>query len=135
MIEEFISTIARSLISEGGGWVVAVFLGIVIYVMDKRIIDAKNKNDALVQQQYEKRLEEYRELIEVIGTSTNTIQNMQSSVVASGAAVNDLTQAFAKLLREFEGQQSRWGERSSAVAKQLDIIQRRVETLQKGRAT
>lgn len=134
MIDGFTETIVNTLIAQGGGWVIAVLLGIVVYIMDKRSIEAKYKNDVLVQQQYEKRIEEYKELIEILGASTGTIQNMQVSVAASGAAINDLTQAFAKLLREFEGQQSRWVDRSNAVAKQLDDIQRRVEALQKGRA-
>lgn len=133
MIEGFVSTIVTGLISQGGGWGIAVLLGIVIYIQDRRAVEAKNKHDAALQAQYEKRLEEFRELLEVISTSTQSIHSMQVSVSASGEAINQLTQAFAKLLREFEGQQAVWGDRSANVAKILEDIQRRVEAL-KGRA-
>lgn len=134
MIDGFVTTVVNALISQGGGWLIAVLLGIVVYIMDRRAIEAKAKHDAAIAQQYEKRLEEFRELLEVIGTSTQSIQSMQVSVGASGEAINQLTQAFAKLLREFEGQQAVWGDRSANVVKLLEDIQRRVETLQKGRA-
>jgi hypothetical protein len=90
------------------------------------------KSDADTKENYEKRLSEFRELLDVIGTSTHAINTMQHSVAASGEATNGLTQAFAKLLREFESQQDVWDNRSTTFTKQLDDIQRRVETLQKG---
>lgn len=134
MIDQFVTTIVNGLISQGGGWSIAVLLGIVVYILDRRSMEAKAKYEAALQQQYEKRLEEFRELLDVIGASTQSIQSMQMSVGASGEAINQLTQAFAKLLREFEGQHIVWGDRSANVVKLLEDIQRRVEALQKGRA-
>lgn len=133
MIEEFVGTIVTGLIAQGGGWGVAVLLGIVVYIMDRRAVEAKVKYETNIQHQYEKRLEEFREMLDVISASTQSIQNMQVSVTASGDATNQLAQAFAKLLREFEGQQARWGDRSDNVVKLLEDIQRRIEALQKGR--
>lgn len=135
MVDGFVTEIVSGLIAQGGGWAIAVLLGIVIFILDRRSVEAKAKYEANIQQQYEKRLEEFREMLDVIASSTQSLQNMQSSVSASGEAIAQLTQAFAKLLREFEGQQARWGDRSDIVVKLLEDIQRRVESLQKGRGT
>lgn len=134
MIDGFVTTIVTGLISQGGGWGISVLLGIVVYIMDRRAFEAKEKYEKDILSLYEKRLEEFRELLEVIGTSTQTINNLQVSVSASSESIGQLTQAFAKLLREFEGQQLLWSDRSANVAKLLEDIQRRVEALQKGRA-
>lgn len=134
MIDEFVSTIVNSLISQGGGWLIAVLLGIIVYVMDKRLTEAKQKTEHDLRSQYEQRLTEFRELLDVIGASTQSIHSMQTSVVATGEATNQLTQAFAKLLREMEGQKTARGANSRSVTKQLDDIKRRIETMQKGHA-
>lgn len=127
MIEQFITTIVGALIGQGGGWLIAVLLGIVVYVMDKRLIEQKMKNDALVSEHYEKRIEEFRELVEVIGTSTRTIQSMQAVVNTSGESTNQLVQAFAKLMREVDSQRT-------AQSKSFSEMKKRIDALQKGRA-
>lgn len=134
MIEELLTTIANTLVSEGGGWMIAVALAIVIYIMDKRITKAKRGCDDDLKDQYEKRLIEFRQVLDTLGTSTQSINAMQSSVLANSEAMNGLAQAFAKMLQEFQGQQDLWGNRAGVIEKQLDDIQRRVENLRRGRA-
>lgn len=134
MIEGFVSTIVELLILQGGGWLIAVLLGMVIYIMDRRAFEAKNRNEAIIQAQYDKRLEEFKELLEVVHTSTQTITTMQRSVTTSGESIGQLTQAFAQLVRELEGRNTRWVEKVDTFTRQLEDIQRRLESLQKGRA-
>lgn len=133
MIDGFITSIVNAFILQGGGWLAACLLGIVIYIMDKRAMETRDKYEAAIQDQYNKRLDEFKELLDVVGTSTQSINNMQRSVTTSGESMNQLTQAFAQLLREQDGRQSRWADKVDAVTKQLDDVQRRVESLQKGR--
>lgn len=134
MIEEAIS----ALLKEGVGWTVAVLLGAVIIFLDRRVAklqaqceqQAASANKA-VQEQYEKRLEEFRELIEVMSNQTQTVKAMHGSLAATTEAINQLAQGFAKLLSEFQSQQSRWDDRGGAMAKQLEDIRSRLEALQR----
>lgn len=131
MIDGFISTIVNALISQGGGWLVAVMLGIVVYIMDKRLSEAKHKTECDLRDQYEKRLAEFRELIDVTNTSTQTLNAMQASVTASTEATNQLSRAFATLLREIDGQKAR-SRNSSGLGKELDELRQSVEAIQRG---
>lgn len=134
MIDGFISTIVNALILQGGGWLVAVLLGIVVYIVDRRAFEAKNKHETILQAQYDKRLEEFKELLEVVQTSTQTINTMQRSVATSGESIGQLTQAFAQLVRELDGRNARWVDKVETFGRQLEDIQRRLESLQKGHA-
>lgn len=133
MIEGFVSTIVEALILQGGGWLIAVLLGIVIVLMDRRAAEAKQKHETELKGQYDKRLEEFKELLEVVQTSTQTINTMQRSVTTSSDSTNQLTQAFAQLMRELEGRNARWVDKVDLFGRQLEDIQRRLESLQKGR--
>lgn len=128
MIEGFISSVVEILISQGGGWLVAVLLGVVVFVMDRRLVEQEAKNNTTTREHYEKRLDEFRELIEVVGASTHTIQNMQAAVNAAGDNTNQLVQAFARLLREVESQRT-------AQSKNFSDVKKRIEALQKGRVS
>lgn len=132
MIEGFVSTVVEALILQGGGWLIAVLLGVVIYIMDRRAFEAKTKHEKDIQAQYDIRLEEFKELLEVVQTSTQTITTMQRSVSTSGESINQLTQAFAQLLRELDGRNVRWTDKVETFGRQLEDIQRRLESLQKG---
>lgn len=134
MIDEILKTVAETLVSEGGGWMLAAVMGIIVYIMDKRVTEAKAKIDDDLRDHYEKRIAEFRQVLDTLSSSTQAIGTMQTSVSASSEAINGLAQAFAKMLREFEGQQDIWENRASAITKQLDDIQRRVENLRRGRA-
>lgn len=135
MIEGFVSTVVQALILQGGGWLIAVLLGVVIFIMDRRAFEAKTKHEKDIQAQYDKRLGEFRELLEVVQTSTQTITTMQRSVSTSGESINQLTQAFAHLLRELDSRNTRWADKGDTFGRQLEDIQRRLESLQKGRAS
>ena len=126
MIDGFVSSVVEVLISQGGGWLVAVLLGIVVFVMDKRLAEQEARNKIAIKEHYEKRLDEFRELIEVVGASTHTIQNMQAAVNAAGDNTNQLVQAFARLMREVESQRT-------AQSKNFSDVKKRIEALQKGR--
>ena len=138
MIEDFTRTAVTTLLAQGTGWVVAVLLGIWAYILDKRLAklqfdcDVQSSNSAeAVKEQYEKRLSEFREIIDVMTNSTHTVKAMHGSLTATTEAINQLTVGFAKLLNEFQGHGTKWDDRGGHMAKQLADIQRRLEELQR----
>lgn len=136
MIEEFIRTGVTVLITQGSGWVVAVLLGVWAYVLDTRVNKLSLDNDKsvremnrAVQEQYEKRLVEFKELLDVMTSSTNTVTAMHGSLNATTAATTQLSQAFSKLLTEFNSYQGRWDDRGGIMARQIEDIRQKLETL------
>ena len=138
MIGTLIDSGIETLITQGTGWVIAVILGAWAVTLDKRVVamqavfdgQFKDANKA-VQDQYEKRLTEFRELLEVMSNSTNTIKAMHGSLTANSEAINQLAQGFSKLMEEFEGQQEYWEDRGGAMARQLDDVRIKLENLQR----
>lgn len=138
MIDAFIAKGVDLLITQGSGWIVAVILGAWAVTLDKRVLamqsaieaQTKEANDA-VQEQYEKRLTEFRELLDVMSNSTSSITSMNGSISATTIAINQLAQGFSKLHREFESQQTRWDDRGGVMAKQLEDMGFKLERLQR----
>ena len=137
-MDPLVTPAVLALIKEGSGWAVSVLLGcwsIYLYkqVEKSRTICDKSTEAAnqAVKDQYEKRLAEFRELIEVMANSTATVKAMHGSLTATTEAINQLAQGFAKLLAEFQSQQSRWDDRGSGMARQLEDIRQRLENLQR----
>lgn len=140
MLEQLVSGAIGTLLTQGTGWVVAVLLGIWAFLQDRRIVTlnttVKLQADAAnlaVQDQYEKRLKEFRELVDVMTNSTHTVGAMHGSLSATTEAINQLAAGFSKLLVEFQSQQTRWEDRGGNMAKQLEDIRARIETLQRGK--
>lgn len=140
MIEDFIKTAVGTLLSEGGaGWAVAVIIGAWVFVLDRRLLKSQSDYDAqaleankAVQDQYEKRLVEFKIIIDAMTNSTATVKAMHGSITATSEAINQLAQGFTKLLGEFQAQSNRWGDRGEGMAKTLDDIRQRIESLQRG---
>jgi len=139
MIETFTETAVTTLLTQGTGWVVAVLLGIWCYVLDKRLAAAGGACDIqvsaanqAVKDQYEKRLAEFREILDVMTNSTNTVNAMHGSVSATTEAINQLAAGFAKLLTEFQNQHTRWDDKSGTMSQQLEDLRHRLEVLQRG---
>lgn len=140
MIEDSIGKAIEWMLAQGGGYVIAVLIGTYAFYLDKRIQEERKDAEAAaasynsqIKEQYEKRLGEFRELLDVMANSTNTVTAMHGSLTASTDAINQLALGFTKLLAEFQSQQGRWDDRRGAMAKQLDDIQSRIETLQRNR--
>ena len=126
------------LMTQGTGWVLFVLACSVVVFQDRRLAkmqfecDTQASNAAkAVQDQYEKRLLEFRELIEVMTNSTSTVKAMHGSLTATTEAINQLAIGFAKLLQEFQSQNSRWDDRGGVMARQLEDIRQRLEFLQR----
>lgn len=131
MLDEAIGKALEWMLAQGGGYVLSLFAGGFAWILYKR-------NEALVEQantelrdQYEKRLNEFRELIDVMNNSTNTVNAMHNSLTASSEAINQLALGFTTLLNEFHSQQSRWNDRGGAIEDKLKDIQQRLEQLQR----
>jgi len=142
-MDAVVEKIIEWMFAQGGGYVIAIALGVVVYMLDKRLKEQRDINDqeaaefaAQLKEQYEKRLDELRGIIDVMTNSTNTVTAMHNSLGASTDAINQLAAGFAKLMHEFTAQQARWDDRRGAMAKQLDEIQAKIEYLQRnaGRA-
>lgn len=139
MIEEAVGKAIEWMLAQGGGWVIAFLLGAYGFFLDKRAQEDRRiyeeqlaAHNVQIKEQYEKRLEEFREILDVMTNSTNTVTAMHTSLTASSDAINQLAVGFTRLLAEFQAQQSRWDDRRGAMAKQLDDIQSRIENLQRG---
>lgn len=138
MIEEAVGKAIEWMLAQGGGWVIAFFIGTYSYFLDKRMQEERREfevatalHNTQIKEQYEKRLDEFRELLDVMTNSTSTVTAMHTSLTASSDAINQLAVGFTRLLAEFQAQQSRWDDRRGAMAKQLDDIQARIENLQR----
>lgn len=138
MIEGIVSKGLEVLISQGSGWIVAVILGAWAVTLDKRVIAMQSVFDAqikdanrAIQDQYEKRLGEFRELLDVMTNSTSSIKAMHGSISTTTEAINQLAQGFSKLTREFESQQGKWDDKGGVITKQMEDIKFKIERLQR----
>lgn len=138
MIDAIVSKGLETLITQGSGWIVAVILGAWALTLDKRVISmqttldnqSKEANKA-VQDQYEKRLSEFKELLDVMSHSTNSIKAMHGSISTTTEAINQLAISFSNLMSEFESQKSKWDDNGGFMARQLDDIRAKLERLQR----
>lgn len=131
MIEQLTGTALTTLLAQGTGWVVAVLLAVVAYILDKRNVGVQDRAEQAIKHQYEKRIEEYREILDVLTEHTNTMKSMHTSVSATTEAINQLAVGFAKLLKEIENDKVMWGDRGAQFAKQLEDVRSRLEELQR----
>ena len=138
MLDKVLGEALEWMLAQGGGYVIALLVGMYAWMLDKRNqmlsaqLDAQaEKANAEIKEQFEKRLNEFRELMDVMSNSTNTVTAMNSSLTASSEAINQLAIGFTTLLNEFHAQQARWDDRRGAMAKQLDDIQQRIESIQR----
>lgn len=131
MIDTVITQALQWMLAQGGGYVLSVFAGFFAWIQYKRNEALVERANAELRDQYEKRLNEFRELLDVMSNSTNTVNAMHNSLTASSEAINQLAVGFTTLLNEFHAQQSRWDDRRGAIADQLKDIQNRIEQLQR----
>lgn len=127
MIEEFVRVGVGTLLAQGTGWVVAVILGIWAYILDGRV----RQTEDIVREQYERRLEEFKVVLDAMAGSTNATKAMDRSVTATTEAINQLASGFAKLLNEFNSHKERWADHGTQMAKQMEDVRNRIESLQR----
>lgn len=138
MIEDFTRTAITTLLMQGTGWVVAVLLGIWAWIMDKRLaalhvtcdVQARAAEVA-VREQYEKRLDEFKIVLDVMTTQTNTVKALHQSQLSATESINQLAAAFTTMLRETETSRSKWEDRGGNLARSLEDIRSRIEQLQR----
>lgn len=135
---DFLTPAVTEILKQGTGYVLTVLVGLYAWVLDKRIQKRDDDADKAAQianaallDMYEKRINEFRELLDVMSGSTQTVTAMHNSLTASTEAINQLAAGFATLLNQFHAHQARWDDRGGAMAKQLDDIQHRIESLQR----
>ena len=87
MIEEAVGKAIEWMLAQGGGWVIAFIVGTYSYFLDKRMQEERREFEAAaaahntqIKEQYEKRLDEFRELLEVITNSTSTVTALNTSL-------------------------------------------------------
>jgi uncharacterized protein YukE len=136
---DFLTPAIGEFMKQGLGYVISVILGLYIMVQDKRytkLQDACNSQadaaELAVKEQYEKRLAEFRTILDAMTSSTHTTNAMHSSLNATTEAINQLVAGFAKLLTEYQASQMRWEDKGGNMSKQLDDIRQKVEMLQRG---
>lgn len=115
MIEALIQSGLTALLAQGTGWVIAVILGILLYLMFKRY-ECLN----------EKRFEELKTILDALNRSSDALGSMKTSVDARTEAINQLTGGFANLVRDMETGRPQWQEAIKSVSGRLEDIQRRL---------
>lgn len=138
MIEDITKSVLQTLISQGGGWLIAVLLICLVIYLGRKLekaqesCDAANEaKEAAVRAQYDKRLEEMSKILDALNRSTATMSAMQVSIDARAEAMNNLVAGFAVLVRDLEAAQQRWKERGDAVSNRLGAIEGRIEDVQR----
>lgn len=138
MIEGITKSVLETLISQGGGWLIAVLLICLVIYLGRKLekaqesCDAANEaREAAIRAQYDKRLEEMTKLLDALNRSTAALSTMQISVEARTEAINNLVAGFAVLVRDLQAAQDRWKERGDNVSNRLGAIEGRIEDLQR----
>lgn len=127
MLEDVVKSALTVLISQGGGWVVAVLLIVAIVFMVR-------KNDKLqgeLQAQFDKRLEEFKLIVDALNRAADSALALKVSVDARTDAFNKLTGGFADLVRDLEHNRERWGDRGDTWSRQLEDLRSRIEDIQR----
>ena len=138
MLEGITKSVLETLISQGGGWLIAVLLICLVIYLGRKLEKAQASCDAAneakeeaVRAQYDKRLEEMGKILDALNRSTATMSAMQVSIDARAEAMNNLVAGFAVLVRDLEQAQQRWKERGEAVNNRLAAIEGRIEDVQR----
>jgi hypothetical protein len=137
MWDDIIKSAFTAILSWGGGWVLSVLLIIAIVFMDKRIKelhakcdDQRSAGEIAVNEQFEKRLDEFKTILAGLERSTSALNTMQVAVDNRTETINHLVAGFANLVRDLENNRERWRERGEAWSIQLADLKSRVEKLQ-----
>jgi predicted nucleic acid-binding Zn-ribbon protein len=137
MWDDIIKSAFTAILSWGGGWVLSVLLIIAIVFMDKRIKelhtkcdDQRSAGEIAVNEQFEKRLDEFKTILAGLERSTSALNTMQVAVDNRTETINQLVAGFANLVRDLENNRERWRERGEAWSIQLADLKSRVEKLQ-----
>ena len=135
---EFLTPAIEELIKQGGGYLLAFFLGVWVYLQDRRLREQQAVMDKMtkeaneeVQEQFEKRLAEFRELLDAMTNSTSSVNALKGSLAPVTEAINQMVVGLAKLLQEFQSQQVRWDESRQNMFRQLEDLRLRLEAIQR----
>lgn len=139
---DMLSPAIAEFMKQGAGYALAVIIGFYCWVLDNRLAKSRTECNSqaeaankAVQDQYEKRLAEFREILDVMTNSTQTVNATNTSIAITTDAINQLAAGFAKLLHEFQSLATRWDDRGGTMQKQLEDLRLRLEVLQReGRA-
>lgn len=137
MIEEFVKQGLGSLLTQGTGWVLFVLALIVIYVQNKQITamykEANVVRDAAetaVKDQYDKRIAEFREIVDALGRTTTALDGMQETVEARTEAINQLVIGFSKLVRDLEVNRERWNDKGETIMRSIEDLRNHIRLIQ-----
>ena len=135
---EFLTPAIEELIKQGVGYLLAFFLGVWVYLQDRRLREQQAVMDKMtkeaneeVQEQFEKRLAEFRELLDAMTNSTSSVNALKGSLAPVTEAINQMVVGLAKLLQEFQSQQVRWDESRQNMFRQLEDLRLRLEAIQR----
>lgn len=135
---EFLTPAIEELIKQGVGYLLAFFLGVWVYLQDRRLREQQAVMDKMtkeaneeVQEQFEKRLSEFRELLDAMTNSTSSVNALKGSLAPVTEAINQMVVGLAKLLQEFQSQQVRWDESRQNMFRQLEDLRLRLEAIQR----
>src|SRR5215470_18048212 len=88
MIDEVIGKALEWMLAQGGGYILSIFAGFFAWILYKRNETLIEQSNVELREQYEKRLNEFKELLDVMNNSTNTVNAMHNSLSASSEAIN-----------------------------------------------
>lgn len=138
MIEGIVKSAFEALLTQGSGWIVAVLLvigGIFVTrrhdVVIKRYEDQRNIAQGLLNEQYEKRIATFKEVVSVVEQSTSILSILQTNADGHKDAINKLVSGFSQLVRDVENQDDFHKDRHAAIVSTLTDLRARVETLQR----
>lgn len=138
MIEGVTKAALETLLAQGTGWVIAVLFLLAIIALTKKndklqlVCDANRTGaENAVREQFEKRLNEFKVIVDALNRSSEALAFMRVSVDARTEAINQLVAGFANLVRDLEANRERWADKGELWSGQLADLQRRVEDLQR----
>lgn len=119
MLDKVLESALNFALSQGGGWVAAVVIGIISYFViraliaelreqNKRYLDSHEDAEKENRAQFEKRLEEARETLAALNRASLAQEELKKSVEARTVALNELTVGFAKFVSDADARSDRW---------------------------
>lgn len=121
----------KALLAQGGGWVIALLLIVAVISLAKKIEKIEATGDVALKEQFDKRIGEFRVILDALNRSSDALATMRDSVEARTDAINQLVAGFANLVRDLEHHRNRWSGKSELWGQQLNDLQRRMEDLQR----
>lgn len=139
MLEGVTKAALETLLAQGTGWIVAVLLIVAVIFLNKKndkmqtmLDNCRSVSEEAAKEQFEKRLSEFKNLLEALNRSSEALATMRSSVDARTEAINQLVAGFANLVRDLEINRDRWSEKGEAWSQQIGDIRSRAENMQQG---